>query len=211
MEAPKNRRFYFGVWRPFLRPTNIGERTTFVKSICQKWGAIGNVLQEHIEKLMGILWQPGKTWKQRIWCHFGACCSFSLVACNFYFQSQWSPFSNLANTLAMNCGTLNPNLPPSPQGGPFTPWGSFSLGACKFYSSNWLPLFLAWTDSPSYEHPTYLVWLLVVTALLVTGSIAMSSGHWLHVTIGLVEPVTNRHNIFLPYQLWCIPRWNGPY
>jgi hypothetical protein len=28
---------------------------------------------------------------------------------------------------------------------------------------------------------------------------------------GLVEPVTNWHNLFLPYQLWCIPRWNGPY
>ncbi len=36
----------------------------------------------------------------------------------FYFQSQWSPFSNLANTLAMNCGILNPNLPPPPREDP---------------------------------------------------------------------------------------------
>ncbi len=41
------------------------------------------------------------------------------------------------------------------KGDPVTPWHDFSLVAWKFYSWNWLPLFLAWTNSPSEEHPTY--------------------------------------------------------
>ncbi len=45
-----------------------------------------------------------------------------------------------------------------PQGGPFTPWGAFSLVAWKFYSSNWLPK----NTLPIWFHfwlwPLYLWW-----------------------------------------------------
>jgi hypothetical protein len=111
MEAPKNRRFYLVyVEAPFSPPIYL-KGQHLPKAYGIKWGAIGNKLQEHIENLMGTLWGPQKTPKERIWRHFDACCAFSLVACNFYFQSYWSPFSTLANTLAKNCGILNPNAP----------------------------------------------------------------------------------------------------
>ncbi len=107
-------------------------------SICEKHMGLREVLLgTRYRNTLRTWWEhcgnPKKLQKERIWCHFGACCAFSLVAYNFYFQNFWSPFSTLANTLAKNCGIRNPG------GGPFTPWGGFSLVACKTYSSNWLP------------------------------------------------------------------------
>jgi len=87
----------------------------WAKHMGLKWGAIGNILEEHIGNL-GAYWEPdGKKGKRKkcpppnffflkikaLWVH-----AEPLAAWNFYFQNCSSPFVAWANTPIINWGYL---------------------------------------------------------------------------------------------------------